>query len=184
LSQQSPKLYDYLLLNKLKLEKRKQYGKWYGYSAARNLKIHGKSDILIPLLANKGLFSLTPKDDIYTLMAGGGFSISIKNKAIDKHYLLALLNSKFLFFLLYKESNKFRGGYITCTKQYFENLPIKIIDAKEQEPFILLVKQVLSLKESNSKIDTSALENTIDQMVYKIYDLKDEEIQIVESSIK
>lgn len=133
LPQQSPKLYEYLLLNKSKLEKRKQYSKWYGYSAARNLKIHGTSDILIPLLANKGLFTLTPKDDTYTLMAGGGFSISIKNETIDKYYLLTLLNSKFLFFLLYKESNKFRGGYITCTKQYFENLPIKIIGAKEQE---------------------------------------------------
>ncbi len=184
LSQQSPKLYEYLLLNKSKLEKRKQYSKWYGYSAARNLKIHGTSDILIPLLANKGLFTLTPKDDTYTLMAGGGFSISIKNETIDKHYLLALLNSKFLFFLLYKESNKFRGGYITCTKQYFENLPIKLIGAKEQEPFILLVKQVLALKENNSKSDNSDLENKIDGMVYKLYNLKPEEIQTIESSIK
>ncbi len=91
---------------------------------------------------------------------------------------------KFLFFLLYKESNKFRGGYITCTKQYFENLPIKIIAAKEQEPFILLVKQVLALKESNSKSDSSDLENKIDAMVYKLYNLKPEEIQTIESSIK
>ena len=131
---QSPKLHQYLLSNIERLKQRKQFSKWYGHSAARNLKIHGNSDILIPLLANRGLFTLTPKNKIYTLMAGGGFSISIKNKRINKYYLLALLNSKLLFFILARESNKFRGGYITCTKQYFENLPIKIINSYLQQP--------------------------------------------------
>jgi len=36
---------------------------------------------------------------------------------------------------------------------------------------------------NNSKIDSSELENRIDQMVYKLYDLKPEEIAIIESSI-
>lgn len=179
---ESPKLYEYLSSNIEKLEKRKQFSKWYGYSAARNLKIHGNSDILIPLLADKGLFTITPKDDKYTLMAGGGFSISIKSEAINRNFLLALLNSKLLFFTLARQSNKFRGGYITCTKQYFENIPIKVIDASSQLPFISLVDKILATKKANPQADTSAWEKEIDALVYQLYGLSEEEVKMVEGA--
>ncbi len=113
-------------------------------------------------------------------MAGGGFSISIKNDKIDKNYLLALLNSKLIFYILARESNKFRGGYITCTKQYFENLPIKILDTHSQLPFITLVDKILTAKKENPKADTSAWEKEIDELVYALYGLTEEEIKIVE----
>lgn len=58
-------------------------------------------------------------------MAGGGFSIVLR-PAIDYSdlYVLALINSSALFYYLKSISNVFRGGWITCTKQYFEQLPI------------------------------------------------------------
>jgi type II restriction/modification system DNA methylase subunit YeeA len=113
-------------------------------------------------------------------MAGGGFSISIKNKSVDKQFLLSLLNSKLLFFVLYRESNKFRGGYITCTKQYFENLPIKLINSTLQKVFIKIVNKIFLAKKSDPKADTTALEKAIDQLVYQLYGLTEEEIKIVE----
>ncbi|MBL0108854.1 MAG: hypothetical protein IPP52_16635 [Ignavibacteria bacterium] len=74
-----PKAYKYLFSKKSELAKRKQNNTWYGYSAARNLFLHSKADILIPLLANKGLFTILPENkNIYTLMAGRIFNI-IKN---------------------------------------------------------------------------------------------------------
>ena len=175
-----PFLYDYLIKFKTVLEKRKQFAKWYAYSAARNLNLHGSADIFIPLLADKGLFALNPIKNTSTLMAGGGFSISIKNPSISNKYLLALLNSKLLFYLLYRESNKFRGGYITCTKQYFENLPIKIVDFSSQLEFIDAVTAIMELKLNNPKADTLAIEQKIDQLVYQLYGLTEEEIKIVE----
>ena len=181
IQKESPKLFEYLISNIDRLKKRKQFSKWYGYSAARNLKIHGNSDILIPLLADKGLFTITPRNDTYTLMAGGGFSISIKTEFVDKHYLLALLNSKLLFFALARESNKFRGGYITCTKQYFENIPIKIIDTALQLPFINLVNKILAAKKASPQADTSAWEKEIDALVYQLYGLMEADVNIIES---
>ena len=116
-----------------------------------------------------------------TLMASGGFSISIKSSQINEKYLLGLLNSKLLFYLLYNQSNKFRGGYITCTKQYFENLPI----CKQNNHRITeLVDEIIIYKEMSPESDTSALEVEIDQMVYELYGLTEEEIAIVENSIK
>lgn len=180
LKREYPQTYQYLLNNKTKLQERKQIKQWYAYSAARSLNNHAKSDILIPLLADKGIFTLTPQDDKYTLMAGGGFSISIKNQSFDKRFLLSLLNSKLLFFVLSKESNKFRGGYITCTKQYFENLPIKLVSSILQQPFIEIVDKILTAKKSDPNADTTALETEIDQLVYQLYKLTAEEIKIIE----
>ncbi|MFM7580102.1 MAG: hypothetical protein ACKO5Q_24610, partial [Microcystaceae cyanobacterium] len=136
---------------------------------------------LIPVLADRGLFALNPQSSQYTLMAGGGFSINIQNKEIDKRFLLALLNSKLLFFILCRASNKFRGGYITCTKQYFEELPIKMVNLTLQKPFIKLVDQILSAKKANPNADTKALETEVDRLVYELYGLTDEEISIIEN---
>ena len=113
-------------------------------------------------------------------MAGGGFSIVLKNKLVDSKFLLSLLNSKLLFFVLRRESNKFRGGYITCTKQYFENLPIKLITPILQKPFIKLADKILTAKKSDPKADTSALETECDRLVYQLYGLTEAEIKIVE----
>ncbi len=177
-----PKAYQYLLNNKIRLQQRRQSKIWYAYSAARSLKNHLTADILIPLLADRGLFALNPQSSQYTLMAGGGFSINIQHKEIDKRFLLALLNSKLIFFILCRASNKFRGGYITCTKQYFEELPIKIVNRTLQKPFIKLVDQILLAKKANPNADTTALEAECDRLVYELYGLTDEEIAIIENS--
>jgi len=49
---------------------------------------------------------------------------------------------------------------------------------KAQQPFVALVDQILELKKAGK--DTQALEDEIDEMVYRLYDLTDEEIAIVE----
>jgi hypothetical protein len=58
------------------------------------------------------------------------------------------------------------------------------------QPFITLVDQILAVKQQPpsspfskgelSNTDTSALEKQIDEMVYKLYNLTPEEIEIVE----
>lgn len=42
------------------------------------------------------------------------------------------------------------------------------------------IDEILTIKKQNPKADTSELEATIDELVYKLYDLNDEEIKIVE----
>ena len=43
-----------------------------------------------------------------------------------------------------------------------------------------LVSHILSAKKQNPKADTSDLENKINELIYKIYDLTEEEVAIVE----
>src|SRR5437667_361864 len=61
-------------------------------------------------------------------MASGGFTITVADSAtVHSNYVLALINSKLLFWKLAQMSNLFRGGWITCTKQYLGELPIRRI---------------------------------------------------------
>lgn len=55
---------------------------------------------------------------------------------------------------------------------------------EEQQPFIDLANQILSVKKENLNADTSPLENEIDQLVYKLYNLTPEEIKIIEDRVK
>ncbi|NLH37166.1 MAG: class I SAM-dependent DNA methyltransferase, partial [Thermotogaceae bacterium] len=43
-----------------------------------------------------------------------------------------------------------------------------------------LVGKIISIKKQNPQEDTSAYEREIDQLVYKLYELTDEEIEIIE----
>ena len=195
-----PQTYSYLKSQKGKLEERAQYQQWYSFSAPRSLALHPKADILIPLLADRGLFSeLPPNKEQYTLMAGGGFSITIKDENINKHFLLGLLNSTLLFWVLKNISNVFRGGWITCTKQYFSQLLIKKIDKQNKsektfhDEIIKLVETMLQLQQQKQ---SSTLPNQLQQLeqriayiddkinkkVYALYGLTEEEINVVEGA--
>ena len=63
-----------------------------------------------------------------------------------------------------------------------ENGQILKISLKIQQPFITIVGQIFVIKQKASQADTSSLllEQQIDAMVYKLYDLTPEEIAIVE----
>ena len=62
-------------------------------------------------------------------------------------------------------------------------LRIKQASESEQKPFVVLVDRILTAKQRDAEADTSALEREIDELVYALYGLTPEEIQIVESAI-
>jgi len=99
------------------------------------------------------------------------------SKQFNLKYLLAILNSKFA----YKFLNFVRRSQIGFYPDDLKKLPIKKISLQEQQPFITLVDQILSAKKQNPQADTSELECQIDQMVYKLYGLTEEEIKIIEN---
>ena len=201
LEKKYPKAYKYLLSQKEVLEKRKGYKTWFSFSAPRSLNLHDRADIVIPLLANKGSYSFLPENkDDYCLMASGGFSISVESDIASSTYILGLLNSNLLFWHLKQISNIFRGGWITCTKQYFGQLPIRQINFENpteksaHDEIVKLVEEMLALQKEHQALrpeddfDTfrslerkiARVDEEIDQRVYTLYGLTEEEIKIVE----
>jgi adenine-specific DNA-methyltransferase len=51
------------------------------------------------------------------------------------------------------------------------------------DQIVTLVDQILSAKKQNPEADTSKLEKEIDELVYKLYNLNEEEIKIIEGNI-
>jgi type II restriction/modification system DNA methylase subunit YeeA len=99
---------------------------------------------------------------------------------LNLKYLLGILNSNLMHFLFTKIGVMTAGGAYTLKKATIDEFPIKLINADEQKPFIDLVDQILDLKKQDSSADTSALEQEIDQLVYELYGITEEEIKIVE----
>ena len=89
-------------------------------------------------------------------------------------FLCGLLNSKLINFWY---CNKYKMPTIGIYELH--SIPIKI--AKDQQPYIDLVDQILEQKRENPQADTSALEAEIDQMVYALYNLTPEEITLIEN---
>jgi predicted type IV restriction endonuclease len=194
-----PKAYSYLLERKKELEGRKQFKAWYGFSAPRNLEVHDSAHFFVPLLANQGLYCRLPETARHLcLMASGGFSITVSPSCgLSANYVLGLLNSKLLFWRLRSISNVFRGGWVTCTKQYVETLPIRAIDFSRRpekaahDRVVTLVDSMLGLQEQLAPANSvaqkaiiqrqiDATEAEIDRLVYDLYGLTAEEIAIVE----
>ena len=133
-------------------------------------------------------------------MASGGFTISISgSEAARPLYALAILNSKLLYWFLARISNVFRGGWITCTKQYVGTLPIRPIDfanradKSRHDRMVDLVETMLDLHKRLAAVRTAddqtalkrqidATDRQIDQLVYELYGLTDAEIKIVEEA--
>ena len=197
-----PRAFAHLQKHQATLKLRKQYREWFGYSAPRNLELHDQAQIAVPLLADEGLFSLIPDQTRGRLcpMASGGFTVTLSKQCqLRPEYVLGLLNSKLLFWRLQKLSSLFRGGWITCTKQYFGELPIRRIDfsdAADKSRHDRLVKQVEQMLASHKQLSAAqtpqeqtaltrqiaATDTQIDRLVYDIYRLTEDEIKIVEST--
>jgi len=58
----------------------------------------------------------------------------------------------------------------------------KNVSPNEQIPFINLVDQIRAAKKQDPTADTGTLEKEIDQLVYQLYGLTEEERKIVEQN--
>jgi len=108
------------------------------------------------------------------------YNIGVSDPRYDLRYILALLNSK-LINIYYQSISQEKGRlFAEVKKVYLEQIPIKIIDNQIQEPIITLANKILAVKQADHKADISTLEAEIDQLVYALYNLTDEEIALVE----
>lgn len=100
-------------------------------------------------------------------------------------FITAFLNSKLLTFAfkLFYSGGDLRGNTFRYKKAFLERLPIPKLSAIDREPFEALVDKIIEVKKISPDADITKLEENIDQLVYKLYDLSPEEIKIVESSL-
>lgn len=98
----------------------------------------------------------------------------------DPYYILAILNSKYISYFLniQFEEKHLAGGYLAINKSTIEQLPFP--NAKKEDELKL---SELAKKLSNNDLNSDEIELTkkeIDQKVFEIYNLTNEEIDEVE----
>jgi len=121
-------------------------------------------------LAGKGIFLSSNE-----YMIGGNY---------NKKYFLAVLNSKLIQWYLRNITGVMGEKLKIGQKSNFIKIPIPVIDSSNQltvSQIESLVDNILDAKKTNHAADTTPWEKEIDQLVYKLYELTDEEIKIVES---
>ena len=92
-------------------------------------------------------------------------------------YILALLNSKLLDWLFRKTSTNNH-----CNMYELIDLPVPNASELQQQAIIALVDKILTAKKQDFSADTTALEEKIDELVYDLYGLTDEEIKLIEKN--
>jgi adenine-specific DNA-methyltransferase len=97
----------------------------------------------------------------------------------DDKALLGILNSKTGWWLISKYCTAIQNGYQLIWK-YFSQIPIAKRNETVRIQIEVLVNAIIEAKKQNASIDTSELETQIDQLVYQLYDLTEEEIEIIE----
>ncbi|HEF9797317.1 TPA: Eco57I restriction-modification methylase domain-containing protein [Campylobacter coli] len=107
----------------------------------------------------------------------------IKTQRINVKYLTAILNSKLVAFWL-KHKGKMQGNNYQIDKEPLLNIPIVDTNSKNEKlanKLISLVDEILKAKEQNKNANTQELENKINSLVYKLYNLTEDEIKIIEN---
>ncbi|OEW44633.1 restriction endonuclease [Campylobacter sp. BCW_6465] len=99
-------------------------------------------------------------------------------------YILAFMNSNCYKWLITLKTNLIQtGSYAYGAKDKIERLPIPKINSKNEKlanELINLVDEILKAKEQDKNANTQELENKINSLVYKLYNLTDDEIKIIE----
>ncbi|EAH5418750.1 class I SAM-dependent DNA methyltransferase [Campylobacter coli] len=107
----------------------------------------------------------------------------IKTQRINVKYLTAILNSKLIAFWL-KHKGKMQGNNYQIDKEPLLNIPIVDTNSKNKklaDELINLVDEILKAKEQDKNANTQELENKINSLVYKLYNLTEDEIKIIEN---
>ncbi len=146
-----------------------------------------------------------PKIMYAEIASRGQFALDYENYYVDTtafimdsddHYLLGVLNSGLFTFLFASISSQIRGGFYRWKRQYMNPIPILLEIAepsnkKKHDQISALVKRLLTLNQqlaiaTNTHERTllerqiTATDRQIDQLVYALYGLTEEEVALVE----
>jgi hypothetical protein len=202
-------VYALLSENKKKLARRVWFGKgatelsgkWYGMMYSDSYHSFAAPHILTPSLSNRSNFALGTGDIFATGTAGVTSVIPKEDIEEEILYLLGVLNSNLISFYAVGHSPVFSGGYYKFSAPYLKKLPVRRVnfddpeDAARHDKMVALVERMLALHQKLAAATTpadkqlyqrqiEANDRQIDRLVFELYGLTEEEIEVVESTTR
>ncbi len=157
---------------------------WWRYIYPKNQTLFNKEKLLCPDICNNTHFVLDNLGEFYFTTTIYGYVRNEEYKNLDYKYLMAVLNSSLTWWFLQKTSVVMRGGFYRIKPAYIEKFCIPKINSKNEkiaDELINLADDILKAKEQDKNANTQELENKINSLVYKLYNLTEEEIKIIEN---
>ena len=148
---------------------------WYALQrcAASYYEYFEKPKIVWGNISSESRFCYSPD----TMVVNAPANMLIHNDEITLKYLLAVMNSK-VFNYQFTNFGITLGQAYEWKKQYVEPLKIPEADSKTKNNITKLVDDIIMLKKQDKH--TTPLEKNIDEIVYSLYGLDDEEVKVVE----
>lgn len=118
----------------------------------------------------------------------GGLALGVQVYAVakfedDPRFLLCVLNSKLMSYLLCTrfQAKRLAGGYLAINKGQLAQLPIRRVDEHDAE-CVALRNKIVALVDLLQRADCTS-DGEIDRLVYHLYRLTDDEMELVELSV-
>jgi hypothetical protein len=143
---------------------------WYQFGRKQGISEGGKAKLLAPDISLGGNFSIDWKGSHYTTTTVYGY---IKNEHTWESYefLLAILNSKVLWFYLKNTGSVLANGYYRYKPTYLQNFPVPEVSQTHEATITEIVDCLLAQKASQPT-DMGAgefLDDLIDACVMELY---------------
>jgi very-short-patch-repair endonuclease len=119
-------------------------------------------------------------EDQYAV-TGNIFTVINQDKELLK-YILAIINSNLIKFFWQVMFSDFKSTFPQVTIFSLSQIPISVNSKSKMDDVVRIVNQILFLKKQDTLTETTNLETEIDQLVYQLYDLTEDEIKIVEGN--
>lgn len=180
---QYPEIYQHLVKFKNELSSRNQAEtgiryEWYALQRCANTYFDDfeKEKIVYSEISQEPCFSY---DTQKTFIGNTAYILTGNNLK----YLNGLLNSKLVTYIFsnFYSINLGKNGY-RYLAQYMENLPIPFVNENNliQKKIKKNVEQIITLKNTDKNSNIVNLEQQIDNLVYKLYELTYDEVLVVE----
>ncbi|WP_051119573.1 class I SAM-dependent DNA methyltransferase [Gillisia sp. CAL575] len=155
-----------------KAKKRSDKGKfWWELRACDYYEEFEKNKLVWPETSQDNQFCLVPsgfylnKTCFFTPMFDSGL-MGVLNSSVAKFYFDFIVS-------------KMRGGYFSMSKAYVETFPV-VYNTNLHKEISYKVNQLI--KKEDEELDALRLKTEIDQLVYQLYGLTEEEIEIIEAN--
>lgn len=166
----------------------KEKSRYCDLDQPRQQKVYEGAKIIVPYRSKYNLFAYNENhwyangDTYFMKQWNDNFGLDIK-------YILALLNSRLCYFWLYYMGKR-KGNVLELYSTPLKKVRIKKIDKEDQKEFINITDNILTLSKDPKLMNQLDRDRIVDyhekinQMVYKLYGLSKEQIEVVDNLAK
>lgn len=160
-------------------------GQWFQFGRRQGLSYGNIPKIVAPEISFGGNYAFDVNGQFYSTTKIYGYILKSSMIQYGYNFFLGLLNSSLFWFFIQNTGYVLRGGYFTFKTNYVSPFPIPKFADIDSTLLLKIDNNVESIMELNAMkgndTQIKLLIKEIDSVIYKIYNLSSNEIQLIDS---